>query len=110
MKDSDLILYQHNPQSAEKALQTNSDDRPITENSYPTARFRFPEGDRQNHGHQPHSGSDEAVGMFVKNSSDPAGNRKKKHVIPKRVGPVRHRHSRAVRGNETAAANQDKGQ
>src|SRR6202008_2487566 len=48
------------------------------------------------------------MGMLEEYSPDPAGYREQKHVVAKRVRPIRNSHPGFVAGDQTPAANQER--
>ena len=96
MKDTDLILDQNDAQTTKDPLETNGDEGRHGENLDPAARFDQPKRNRQDHRHQANPGRDQTVCVLVKDAADPSRDRKKEHVIPKTIRPIRHRHSGAV--------------
>ena len=72
MKDSDFIFQQGHPQTSKHALQNHQGERSQPEITQPATALPVPQPDGKDDGENSHGGSNQAMDMLEKYSTDPS--------------------------------------
>ena len=95
-------------QSAQKALNTDRDQRHRAEPLDPARQTGKPQPRAQHDRQKTYGGADEPMHMLIPNAADPFGRRKREHVLAVSRRPVRHRQARTRSGHHAAGQQQKK--